>query len=772
MFARIAAFLVRFPVPVLVVEAAVTAVAVLFALQMQFDFAPQAMLRGDDGMVRELDEFKRTFAYEDAVLMLVLEALDETDVLDQHALTWQAQVALALDSRAEIDRVESVAGVQSIRRTLRLPPDLISTPVITELPVDEETAERVRRIADKSELLEGSLLSADRRTAAVLAFVSPRVASLDDMRSLVDDVRLLLAAQPAPEGYRARLTGLPYLRVDTVDNLRADQRRLLPFAAFLYLAMLGLTFRRLSGSLLPLLAVGIGLTWTVGLVVALGETFNLISNVLPILMLVIGVSNCVHIVADYGEQSVRTAGDRAEAVRRTIRHMGLACLLSMLTTAVGFASLFTARSDVLIGFGWQAALGMACLYVSIIATLGALLRFFKPPRRSAAGAPLGGVVTAAADIVDDHPKTTLVLAALAVGLMIWMARGVRVNSSFIETYNVDHPTLRALKVVERELGGLLPIEISLRADGPGRFLEPDIYQRVADFERFARGHAPVRFVRSYVDFHETIGAEFAARSSSSAEETDPAEALAQRIKRSQWVINKLSDTLSMKLFLTEDGQRARVLIKVRDVGTSELQALINRLDAELTRLFPADVGIVPAITGDAYVNTVAMNNVIHDLFWSLLTASVVIFSIIAIGLRSLRAGLIAAVPNVTPLLFTLGYMGWRGYEMNVGNVIVFTISLGIAVDDTIHFLSRFREQINQRHDVLQAVHHTYEESGRAIVIVTLLVISGLSVLLFSDFTPTRHFAELTMITMATAIFGDLLILPACLVLFWKRKDFP
>jgi predicted RND superfamily exporter protein len=443
----------------------------------------------------------------------------------------------------------------------------------------------------------------------------------------------------------------------------------------------------------------------------------------------------------------------------------------MLTTAVGFASLFTARSDVLIGFGWQAALGMACLYVSIIATLGALLRFFKPPRRSAAGAPLGGVVTAAADIVDDHPKTTLVLAGLAVGLMIWMARGVRVNSSFIETYNVDHPTLRALKVVEKELGGLLPIEISLRANGPGRFLEPDVYQRVADFERFAREQTPVRYVRSYVDFHETIGAEFAARSSSS-EETDPTEALAQRIKRSQWVINKLSDTLSMKLFLTEDGERARVLIKVRDVGTRELQALIERLDAELTRLFPADAGVVPAITGDAYVNTVAMNNVIRDLFWSLLTASVVIFSIIGIGFRSLRAGLIAAVPNMTPLLFTLGYMGLRGYEMNVGNVIVFTISLGIAVDDTIHFLSRFREQINQRHDVLQAVHHTYEESGRAIVIVTLLVISGLSVLLFSDFVPTRRFAELTMITMATAIFGDLLILPACLVLFWKRKDFP
>jgi predicted RND superfamily exporter protein len=131
--------------------------------------------------------------------------------------------------------------------------------------------------------------------------------------------------------------------------------------------------------------------------------------------------------------------------------------------------------------------------------------------------------------------------------------------------------------------------------------------------------------------------------------------------------------------------------------------------------------------------------------------------------------LIAAIPNTTPLLVTLGYMGLRGFEMNVSNVIVFTISLGIAVDDTIHFLARFRELVKQHDDVALAVHHTYEETGRAIVIVTVLVVSGLSVLLFSDFLPTRRFAELTIVTMATAVFGDLLLLPACLVLFWKRR---
>jgi predicted RND superfamily exporter protein len=381
------------------------------------------------------------------------------------------------------------------------------------------------------------------------------------------------------------------------------------------------------------------------------------------------------------------------------------------------------------------------------------------------------VVTAAADAVDRHPRTTLLIGAAGTALALWMARGVHVNSSMIETYGEDHPTLQSLRLVEEKLGGLLPIEVSLRAKQPGAYLTPDVYRRVAEFERFARAQEGVLFARSYVDFHEAIGTEMTARTARGRPPDNSKEALQRRIERSDWVIDRIAGTLNYHVFMTPDGLRARVLLKVRDIGTRRLGALNQQLAGELARVFPPETGIEATLTGDAYVNTIAMNNVIHDLFWSLLTASGTIFTIITFGFRSLRIGLIAAVPNFTPLLFTLGYMGWRGYEMNVGNVIVFTISLGIAVDDTVHYLARFREEMIHRRDVLQAVHHTYEASGRAMLIVTLLVISGLAVLLLSDFVPTRRFAELTCVTMATALFGDLLILPACLMVFWGQRQF-
>ncbi|MFO1092875.1 MAG: efflux RND transporter permease subunit [Planctomycetaceae bacterium] len=776
MFARLGDFLVRHSVLVLLTELLITAAAAIMASRIEFDFAPESMLRGSAELRQSFDDFKRTFAYEDSVLIVVLQAPHDKgrDVLTREALNWQIGVAQAVQRLHGVDRIDSIATMQTVVRGMRLPPRVYATPVLDELIDDSDdlTELRVRKLVAQSPLMEGSLLSRDHKVTALMCFLSPEVESLDATRGVITEVRKVLDQIPPPAGYRVHLTGLPFIRVDTIDGLQADQHRLLPFAALLYMAMLTLVFRRVSGSIVPLVAIGFGLSWTIGGLVMIGETFNLISNILPILLLVIGVSNCVHIISDYGEATPKHKGNRRDAMREVISHMGYACLLSMLTTAIGFASLFNARSDVLVDFGWQCAWGMACLYVTIICTLGSGLQYFRPPRAVLKGAPLGGIVTRAADTVDRHPKLTLCLATIVLGSMVWTARGVRVNASMIETYEAGHPTLVALHLVDRELGGLLPLEVDLRASDPAKLLEPETYRRVKQLEQFARDQDGVLFARSYLDLHDAIGGSLPGRGDeedATALLKNDDQSIRDRLERSQWLLERVGDALSYPSFMTADGLRARLLIKSEDIGTRRLHQVIKQVQAEIQTLFPPGCGVTASLTGEGYVNTVAMENVIRDLFSSLLTASVVIFSTIGIGFRSLRAGLIAAIPNTTPLLFTLGYMGLRGFEMNVSNVIVFTISLGIAVDDTIHFLARFRELVKVHKDVALAVHHTYAETGRAIVIVTLLVVSGLSVLLFSDFMPTRRFAELTIVTMATAVFGDLLLLPACLVLFWHQQ---
>jgi hypothetical protein len=163
---------------------------------------------------------------------------------------------------------------------------------------------------------------------------------------------------------------------------------------------------------------------------------------------------------------------------------------------------------------------------------------------------------------------------------------------------------------------------------------------------------------------------------------------------------------------------------------------------------------------------------IHELLISILTAAFVIFGLIAVLFRSLRIGLITIPPNVIPLLATFGYMGLRGFDLNAGNVIVFTISLGIAVDNTIHYILRFREEYNRDPDMDRATWKTLIGKGQPMCLSTLLTVIGLAVLLLSDFVPTRRFAELSIVTLTGALVGALFLLPACVAVLWKHPAVP
>jgi predicted RND superfamily exporter protein len=511
---------------------------------------------------------------------------------------------------------------------------------------------------------------------------------------------------------------------------------------------------------------------TVGLLAASGQSFNLISNILPLLLLIIGVSNSVHVVARYVQEVDDWPNDRRRATRETFAHMAVACLLASLTTAIGFLSIAAARSEVLQDFGWQAVLGMAMLYLSTMLVLGVALPWFRPKRRSGdlsnRYSPTSHAVAIAGYAVARHPWPTLIVSLGVFVGSLWLARDCRINSYFLETFDADNPTQQTLVMVEENLAGIIPLEISLDADDHQRFLDPRNFKAIYDLQQFAVSTDAVTSAESYVNLFQ----ELYWKARRTAEDRDRLPTLdaagADRIEFCEQRILLSPRVFNYHAFMTKDGRRARILLRMRDAGTFRTLEVVEQLENKLHELLPADSGITFRLTGDAYVSAKAMDRFIRDIFYSLGAAAAVIFAIIGLLFRSLRLGLVAALPNMTPLAVTLGYMGLRGYEMNASNVIVFSISLGIAVDNTIHFLARFREEIRKTDDAAWAVEQTYEGTGKAIVLTTLLIICGLSVLLFSEFVPTRRVAELIGVSMCAALIGDLFLLPACLVLFWKK----
>jgi hypothetical protein len=770
-FGRFAGFLVRHPWLVIGLLLASVTIALPFVTGLEFDFSPQAIYRGDDKLVGYSEDFKRTFGYDEAVVLVVLEATGGADVLEAPALQWQRDIAGDFQKIAGVHSVESLPTLQIPRMTLS-GPEL--QPLIDGGPVDEAAASKARGLLESQPLVRNGLLSLDDRVAAVAVFLEPEFRQINAMRRAVTAVREAVAARPPPAAFRVHFTGLPVLRVEVVDDLQADQFTLMPVAAAVYLGVLAVLYRRFSTAVVPLAAVGIGLTWTIATLALTHQSVNLVTNVLPVLLLIIGVSSSVQIVGCYAEEAALCPDDLAAAAREAIVKMTPACLLAAITTAIGFASLATAQSVLLRSFGWQAAVGVGYQYVCTLIALGAALRFVPPPRvidRTGKNPlPIARLAGLAGSAVARRPWRAMGASALVVLAALWGSTRVTINSySVLETFSEDHPAVQTLRLVERQLAGIMPLEISLESAERGVFLEPEVFHQVLQIEREAREMEGVLAVRSYADLLRAVLVHWPGRRLSETDEELAPKGTAgrTRLARTEQFVDRFRDAFHYGAYMSDDGRRARIQLQLKEIGSRRTLELIRRLEARLAGAFPPEAGITTRLTGEAFVNAEALTALIRNLFFSLFTASLVIFGLIALEFRSLRAGLIAAVPNLTPLLVTLGYMGLRRYDMNVSNVIVFTICLGLADDNTIHFLYRFREELHGGGNVPQAIERAFRGTGRAIVATSALLLAGMAVLLLSNFVPTRRFAELTCVTIVGNLLGVLLLLPACLVLVWR-----
>lgn len=733
------------------------------ATGMKFDFAPQSIFEGSGDLLEKSREFKKTFGHDDSVIQIILHAQGDKDVLEPAALDWQVSLAHDMDRLKDVVRVESLGSITTRKFSLSGSLGLDREPLI-DVPADAQTETHVRDFLDHSHLIEGILVDTERKVAAILVFFDPKMQSADEMRTIVERLQKAVKDNPPPEGYRVYMTGQAVLRVDIVKNLQSDQHSLIPLAGLLYFAALFLAHRRLSGSVVPLAAVGIGLAWALGLFGITGQSFNLISNVLPMLLMVLGVNSSVHIIHRFAEEA-QHATSRQEAAWNTMRHMVVACFLTFVTTVTGFASLVTAHSDMIQAFAWQSVWGLILLYIAIIITLTAALPWLAPPKVETLTETRPGRIhrwiNGIAEFVTNRPRLTVAVSFVVMVLAIFMAKDVKINSYTLETYDNDHPTLKTIRLVERRLSGLFPLEIDLRVDDGGRFYEEDFVKKLAEVQRFAGEQSEIVFQRSYLNLHAEVSPPLRKLLTSSDADTSD---LQSAIDRSQTRLHSAKEEMGYSVFMTPDQHRARLLLKVRDEGTLRTKELIGRLESKLKETFPEGSGVTHHMTGDAYVITMAMDQLIHELLWSLVTASAVIFVIIGVLFRSVRIGLAAAFSNTMPLVLTLGYINWQGYDMNAGNVIVFSISLGIVVDNTIHLIYRFQEEQRLEPDPRKAMRIALNTTAPAMVLTSLLIVGGLAVLMISQFVPTRRFAELMIVTLVGAMSGDLLILPACLVL--------
>jgi predicted RND superfamily exporter protein len=705
------------------------------------DFTPQAMFMGEGGAWDRVKVYEQEFGAEDNDVMLIL----------QGELDTPGGIAAIRAIHTAVARVPEVERVDSLANAMLATGDGAGLIEVREAIQPGDTP---LHLAAADPLMGRLLLSEDQTVTTLRVRIGTHIQKIALLAPVVQQIVSEAQSVDLPAGMSLHPTGVPLVRTEVVQMMQDDQSLYFPLLTGLFGITIVLLFRRFWLGMTPLLGVLFGCIWAMGVLLSTGAVLNILSVLTPTLVLVIGAADGIHMVSRYREE-IAADGDRTAALGRTLRQMTLACFLTTFTTAAGFASLMVADTAVIRDFGLQCCIAVGVTFFAVILAVPTMLAWIPVERVGRPAQARDGRFYVALDaLVARRPLGVMVFSLTIVLAAAWLGRGVQTNSRLLEMYTPDHPTWSAIKLAEQSTGGVIPVFIHL-SGAPDQMLEPEILGKIKALEDAARAEQMTGWTASPATWvgqlHQLLTGE-------------PGLPTSRAMAAQELLLAQMSGELPIDRVLSADHARARILMINKDTGGREYLRVKHALEAQAEVLF-AGTGVVVDITGDGMLAADGVNTLITDLLYSLgLIFGVIALTMLAL-LRDLKLALIALLPNLVPLVFIMATLGLMGSELQTSNIISFTVAVGMAVDDTIHFIVRYREERKAGRDNTTAIRHTFHGAGQAIVVTSMLLVLGFSVLATSSLTSTRDFGILASVTMTAALLGDLLLLPAMLHLF-------
>ena len=869
MFARYAAFLLRRRAWITGFALAVTAFMLTSLLpldKIRFDFSFRRLFRFDGEETRLLTKFKDRFG-DDASTTGVLYVVKEKNSRRAAALSPATAVAMAeieewMNGRYEFDREFTISPLsatdfydeEQVRPEalgLQLAEVLDGSPNLVEVEklwrtagnFDDGALSRYGAAAERlmrHDIYSGMVLAADGGAAAVMTRFKMSHLHPATRAEAVAGLQELVDRQQAEFGERVELhlVGIPAITTEYTQLSIKDIAFTTPASMLLISLFLFLLFRSWSGLLLPQLVVLIAVVWNLGLMQMTDEPLNIINHIAPVIVLVVGVADAVHILSRYLEE--RSVGlTRTAAVQRSVETLGKACFLTSATTAVGFASLSTATIATVASFGTYTAIAVMFTYVVNMTLLPVGLSLVGPDARKkgAFHGRLDRSLERLGRFTIRYPLQIFVAAALfSVGGVGYAVTSLGVDNLLLEEVPPTNRVHKATKAMETHLRPVIPHEIlfegrtypELVCDNDAQCGEGRVCVKTA---RVRKAMAPLRdamaqllppekmrsvdiieqrlelglstsagmcaesikdprllqaidkatismlshpFVKEHVGRMESL-VSIVKQMHLAMKKGDPK---ADRVPDSRAAVSQLlvplesSSQSLLDRFATLYYDAARLSIYMRDHGSSAWDDVRGVVERELDEAIVADPDLgkrfTYSVTGTMTFVEKALSFIVHDMLTSLFTAFFFIFFLMVVLFRSLRIAMLSVLPNIFPLLTTLVLMSAAGIALRTSTIIIFSISLGIAVNDTIHFIARYNEEMEAGRSRQEAILTSLRFTGRAMIVTTIILVAGFMIDLVCEFVALQQFGYLASFTMVMALVGDLIVLPSCLMLFGKK----
>ena len=743
----------------LLVLGLLSAVSAYYVAQLRFNYNFNDFYPAGDPDLAYYEGYTQRFGNDNDYLLLGVEAAPGHTVFEPDFLH-------RIDSLTHLARRQrNVLGVTS--------PTTIANPVVEglgffNLPYLHPT-EPARRAQDSALIyrtpgLVGNVFSPDARAVTLVLQTTPDLKKPPG-DSLLASLRTGLRGLGIPES-RYHFAGRAVAQSVFVDRLQWELAVFMSLSVLLVTGLLWLTFRTWWGVVLPLVVVLGAILWGLGVMGASGISIDLMTALLPVMMFVVGTSDTVHIISRYVSELGYGANKR-DALRITLKESGFGSGLSALTTSLGFFTLMTSNIRPVYNFGLFTGIAVLLAFVLSFTLLPAMLVLLRKPQLRVPreqGHSWDGVLTRLFRTVLVRRRWVFGISAVVLLAAVGLSTRVRINSAMLDDLSKDDPVRLDFAFFERQFAGVRPFELELQPQGGRDIYDLAVLRQTEQVENYLAKTYGLRFLASPVTLVKSV-----------RKALNGGQLEAYRLPTDSTELARLRSKLKLfrkkpefKALVRPDGSAGRLTGRMADVGSIRADALNDDLRQFLRTRTDTTV-LRTRLTGSA--NLIDKNN--EDLTLNMITGmsiDVVMVTLIVLALfRSLRMTVVVLIPNLVPIIIVAGVMGLCGVDMEVGTSIIFTIAFGIAVDDTIHFISKLRLTLGHEPNLFKAVKRTYLLAGKAVIVTSLILVGGFSTLLFSSFNGTFYVGLLIGLTLLFGVIAELTLLPLLILYFYRHK---
>lgn len=623
-------------------------------------------------------------------------------------------------------------------------------------------------------------------------------------KAVIDSVLQLTDAFETAHNVDLRLSGLPLIRTVMTDKIKTETRFFLIGSIALSALILLLFFRSFSAMLLSLIVVGIGVIWSVGFLEWMGYKLSILTALIPPLIVVIGIPNCIYFLNKF-HTSFRETGNKHTALVEMISKMGVVTLFCNLTAAIGFAVFGLTKSAILKEFGVVAGANIFALFFISLALIPAVLSLLPAPKAAHMkylnNLRLQRWLSRLEYWALNHRRTIFVTTVLVLAVSVAGMFRLKSLAYVVDDVPQQDKVYLDLKFFEEKFGGVLPLEVVVDAKKQ---------RRIVNLATFIKMDSLVQYLssRTYAGRALTLteGLKFAKQAFFEGDSSFyalPGENdlialrpyLAQNADSTASAANTGGKGFAklVSSFMDKDRQRARISVTMKDVGSERLPPILDSIQKRAEEVFNRDsIEALSAtaetkaehkddttwgkrkyaieLTGGSVTALEGSRFIINGLKESILWAFLLITACMIYLFRSFRILLCSLIPNLIPLVITAGVMGWTGVPLKPSTVLVFSVALGIAIDITIRFLVNYKQQLNGNNgDVKATVVQTIHSTGLSILYTSIVLTAGFVIFCFSQFGGTKALGWLTSLTLVAATVANLVLLPALLLTIFRKK---